>query len=611
MNKNQINVLIFEDHVESARLMEVILKRFDQRFNIQLVHNPKDGLELLSKNQYQALVLDYNMPGMTGLQVLNTVRKRNISVPVLMVTGQGDEKIAVSAIKQGAYDYIVKEKGYMELLPRVLWRAIEEHRLSSKLALSEKRYHDLFENASDAIFLTDAYNYELLETNRMAEVLTGYSRDELLTYNFLELCGSQHKNQADGILKQILEKGKANFDHLRIMHQNGKLVPVDISASLISDGERPVIQMFIRDITEKKRLEQQILLSRRRLLSLFDGITDMIAVLDNKLNIVMTNRKYSEVCTESSVKLTGKKCFGALFNREKPCTECRALETFETKQTCFVEIYHNKQTFHIWTFPMMGLEGKPQFVVEYIKEVTEQKEIEKQLIKSEKMATVGILSSGIAHELRNPLNIIETARYGIEEMESSLSQDTLRKLEIIKKNVRRASGIINNLLHFSRHSEFERELIDIEKLIDATLSLLEKEMSMRHVMLHTQYGQVPRAFFSIDSLKQVFLNVILNAIQAMPEGGSLKISTSVSADKKWVNVNFSDTGAGISKENLPYIFSPFFTTKKAGEGTGLGLYISYSIIKREGGDISVTSREGVGTTFLVKLPVAKNSDKPT
>jgi len=606
-----IKILIIEDHIETAQLLEIILKRFDSKFDVEIEQDPQAGIERLLKNPFHALVLDYNLPGMNGLQVLDIIRESNLSLPVVMVTGQGDERIAVGAIKRGAYDYIVKEKGYMDQLPRILLRSIDENRLSSQLAESEKRYQALFENASDGIFIVDTNGFELLETNRMAEKLTGYSRQELLQLNFLDLCGPQFRKQASDILKQIIATGSANFDHLRILRQGNKLVPVDISASLVRGGQKPVIQMFVRDITDKKRLEQQILLSRRRLLSLFDGITDMISVLDHEYHILMANRKYVEACGTSSAKLARQKCFRAFFKRERPCVECRALDTYKSKKSLFMETFHNDHTFHIWTFPMLGLDGKPQFIVEYIKDVTEQKEIEKQLIKSEKMATLGLLSSGIAHELRNPLNIIETARYGVEEMESNLSPESLKKLEIIKRNVTRASGIINNLLQFSRHSEFEREKIDIANRIDTTIALLEKEMTSRHILLRTEYTKLPKVYFSIDSLKQVFLNIILNAIQAMPNGGTLKISAVVPKDQKWVIVNFSDTGHGIAKENLPHIFTPFYTTKKGKEGTGLGLYISYSIIQREGGDISVSSREGVGTTFTVKLPIANQTASNT
>jgi signal transduction histidine kinase len=208
------------------------------------------------------------------------------------------------------------------------------------------------------------------------------------------------------------------------------------------------------------------------------------------------------------------------------------------------------------------------------------------------------------------LNIIETARYSIEDGLAHAQPEMDRKLEIIKKNVRRASVIIENLLQFSRHSVYERERVDVEKLIDTTLSLVEKETAVRNIILEKGYGGVPRVFFSLDSLKQVFLNIIYNAVQAMPTGGVLRILTSTSEDEAWVNIEFSDNGVGISPENLSHIFTPFFSTKRESGGTGLGLYLSYAIIKREGGDILARSSEGLGTTFTVRLPIAKNPEVP-
>nr|HPI73230.1 ATP-binding protein [bacterium] len=229
-------------------------------------------------------------------------------------------------------------------------------------------------------------------------------------------------------------------------------------------------------------------------------------------------------------------------------------------------------------------------------------------IKSEKLATIGLLSSGIAHELRNPLNVIETARYSIEDQLNHKYADLDQKLDIIKKNIRRASQIIENLLQFSKHSMYERERIDVEKLVDTTLSLLEKEIAVRNIQCEKKFENVSMAFFSLDSLKQVFLNIIYNAVQAMPNGGVLRISTRKQAEPNWIVMDFTDTGVGISNENLKHIFTPFFSTKQHSGGTGLGLYLSYSIVKREGGDVQVKSREGVGTTFTVKLPAVKASE---
>ena len=145
----------------------------------------------------------------------------------------------------------------------------------------------------------------------------------------------------------------------------------------------------------------------------------------------------------------------------------------------------------------------------------------------------------------------------------------------------------------------------MNRLIDSTLSLIEKELSSKSIEVVRNYSEIPPALFSLDSLKQVFLNIILNAIQAMPNGGRLTISTRLSPESGDIEVAFSDTGHGIPEEALPHVFSPFYTTKPAGEGTGLGMYISHTIIRREGGDISVESKLGHGTTFTVRLPAAE------
>lgn len=603
-------ILIIEDHHEQARLMEALLTRQKQPHIVDIVHSAEDGLVKLESEAYDAIVLDYSLPQKNGLDTLKIIKKRKIASPVIMVTGQGDERIAVQAMREGAHDYLVKTPEAMDLLPRVLSRAISEKRLSSKLEQSEQRYFALFDKASIAIFIIDAERYNLLQVNKMASQLIGESSESLNQKTFLQLCSSRSKNDIQQTLAKIKNEGQASIDNALLVRANQRLLPTDLSGSLVQIGEKSVIQLFIRDISEKIKMQRQLLLSRQRLISLFDGITDPISVQDDNHNLIMGNLRYVQVTSNTTTKLVGEKCYKALFERENPCYNCPAKETYKSGLPKFIEIIHNGRSFHIWTFPMAGLDGKPEYLVEYVKDVTEQKEIEKQLIKSEKLASIGLLSSGIAHELRNPLNVIETARYTVEDSYGTQYPDLQKKLDIIKKNVRRASFIIENLLQFSRHSDFVKEKVDTEKLIDTTLSLLQKEIETRKIHCEQQYQNVPRVFFSIDSLKQVFLNIIMNAIQAMPEGGVLKINTSLSPDKRWVFVRFTDTGVGISEENLKLIFTPFFSTKKTTQGTGLGLYLSYSIIKREGGDITVTSRERTGSSFMVKLPVAKSGDSP-
>lgn len=603
-------IMIIEDHPEQAHLMQLILERHGQPFSVRILHDPEEGLALLRESVFDALILDYSLPKMSGLQVLQYIKKHYPDLPVIMVTGQGDERIAVEAMRHGVYDYLVKTKDFLALLPRVVTRAIEEQRLSSRLHQSEQRYFALFDKASVAIFIADATSFRLRQANGTALKMVGMPADVLLQKSLLDICAPASLAHFTAFLEQIREEGQANRDQVAFLQQNQRLIPVDLSGSLVVIGDDQVIQCFARDISQQVRMQRQVLLSRQRLLSLFDGITDLISVQDRDHNLVMGNRNYSEATAAYTPELVGCKCYKALFDREDPCPGCPASETFQTAESRFIEIFHQGRTFDIWTFTMAGLDGKPEFLVEYAKDVTDQKEIEKQLIKSEKLATIGLLSSGIAHELRNPLNIIETVRYAMEDALGHRQPELDRKLEIIKKNVRRASVIIENLLQFSRHSEYERERVDVEKLIDTTLALVEKETSMRNISIERQYGGVPRTFFSLDSLKQVFLNIIYNAVQAMPHGGLLRIKTLASADGEWIDVDFGDTGVGIPAGNLSHIFTPFFSTKQESGGTGLGLYLSYSIIKREGGDILVRSREGKGTTFTVKLPVVKRTESP-
>jgi PAS domain S-box-containing protein len=608
MNQDPYKVLLIEDNPEQARLMKLITGRSEFAIESSIAHDAESGLHLLQEQSFDVVVLDYHLPRLNGLQALKKIKDLKISIPVIMVTGQGDERIAVQAMRQGAYDYLVKSKDYLDLLPSVIERAMKEKRLSSQLQQSEQRFFALFDRASIAIFIIDAVSLHMIQVNKRAEELIGLESTQLMQRPFQDLCSQRSLKEWHKFYSDLREKGHANSDQIFLVRSDNRLFPVDVNASLVSIGPKKVVQLFVRDISEKFKMQKQLLLSRQRLISLFDGITDLISVQDREHNLIMGNKRYAQAVTQHAQKLVGEKCYKALFNRSTPCDNCPARETFATGEARFLEIFYHGRTFHIWTYPMAGLDGKPEFLIEYVKDVTDQKEIEKQLIKAEKLASIGLLSSGIAHELRNPLNIIETARYTIEEILENKDATVENRLSIIKKNVRRASIIIDNLLQFSRHSDYERERIDLRKLLDQTLDLLEKDVNRRNIEIVKEIQDTPKTFFSLDSLKQVFLNIILNAVQAMPEGGKLLIRTRTLPDDQWVTIDFIDSGKGISEENLKHIFTPFFSTKRNQGGTGLGLYLSYTIIKREGGDISVKSKEDKGTQFSIKLPVAKATD---
>ncbi|MGE0823849.1 MAG: nitrogen regulation protein NR(II) [Candidatus Binatia bacterium] len=234
-------------------------------------------------------------------------------------------------------------------------------------------------------------------------------------------------------------------------------------------------------------------------------------------------------------------------------------------------------------------------------DVSERKRLESQLIQSEKMAAIGQLAAGIAHEIRNPLGIIMNALYDLSEIVNTDNPEVREDLQIAKEEIARAQEIITNLLEFSRDSGMELEEVNLNDLLGKTLQLMGKYLQTHNVKVVTSFGRVGTCTANQNALRQVFLNLITNAVQAMPHGGELRVRTQRDSDKR-VLLEFHDSGMGIAEEHLHRIFDPFFTTKDPGQGTGLGLSVVHSVLKRYQGNITVQSRAGEGTTFLIELP---------
>jgi len=241
-------------------------------------------------------------------------------------------------------------------------------------------------------------------------------------------------------------------------------------------------------------------------------------------------------------------------------------------------------------------------------DVSDRKRLESQLIQSEKMAAIGQLAAGIAHEIRNPLGIIMNALYDLSEILDTDNPEVWEDLQIARDEIVRAQEIITNLLEFSRESVAEMEEVNLNDLLRKTLQLMQKYLQTNTVKVVISLGKVGTCLANQNALRQVFLNLITNAVQAMPNGGELRLRTHRTANKQ-VLIEVSDTGVGIPERHLNNIFNPFFTTKEPGQGTGLGLSVVHSVIKRYQGNITVRSKPDVGTTFLIELPCPCAKDK--
>jgi signal transduction histidine kinase len=226
-----------------------------------------------------------------------------------------------------------------------------------------------------------------------------------------------------------------------------------------------------------------------------------------------------------------------------------------------------------------------------------------ELIQSRKMASLGRLTSGVAHELNNPLNNISTTiQILLEEIEEGDIDYQRMQLEEAERQVERARDIVKDLLEFSRKTDYDIQQVDLHELVEKTLKLLKGEVPPS-VEIETDLPTDMGTRLDPRMIQQVLINLIVNSIQAMPDGGQLRISAFENPDANTVCIRVQDSGTGISQKNLSKIFDPFFSTKEVGHGTGLGLSVSHGIVKKHGGRIDVESEPGKGTTFTISLPV--------
>lgn len=249
-------------------------------------------------------------------------------------------------------------------------------------------------------------------------------------------------------------------------------------------------------------------------------------------------------------------------------------------------------------------QGQPAGYEGVIRDITQKLRMQKHLARAEKLAAVGQLAAGLAHEINNPLGVINCYANLIAKGAKD-KPAIINDVEIIQKHTQSCKSIVQDLLNFARVSDTHKAKGDIRQALDGVLNILEKQTGGKRIAVHRRYADnLPDLVVDLDKMRQVFMNLVINAIQAIKEDGQITVSAALTADGNQMEIRIADTGPGIPPDHIDSIFDPFFTTKTTGAGTGLGLSISYGIIQEHGGDIQVSSQFGRGTTFTITLPVA-------
>jgi len=474
-----------------------------------------------------------------------------------------------------------------------------------ELTISEDKYRGLFENAKEGIILLRNHQLQIADVNREVEKVTGYIKGELIQKEVFDLFPPEEMEKARDYFKEVAEIGEGRTDSLSLMKKDGVSTEVDLSTKRIDLGDESFYQMIFRDLTEQRKLEKKIRQSKRNLEAIFDGIRDQLSIQAPDYRILRVNRAVVERYQTTFEKLINQKCYEAYFQRSKPCERCPVSVTIETKQpaTSIMKSSENNTTMQVFSYPVLDEKGNLLSAIEYVKDITEEQRLQEQLIQSEKLAGIGTLASGVAHEINNPLSgIIGMAEIALEEEDPTKNESYLKD---ILDCAQRISEIVKGLRSYSRAAKKgEQGLVDLNEVLEETLKMVRLVAQKTPVEVIKKFQPVEKIQANIGEIQQVFTNLITNAFQAMDgKGGKLVLSTRSIGDS--VEVKVSDDGMGIPQKYLSQIFDPFFTTKKPGEGTGLGLNIVYRIVTKHEGTIDVESKEQIGTTFTIKFPARR------
>ncbi|MGB6928624.1 MAG: PAS domain S-box protein [Syntrophobacteria bacterium] len=467
---------------------------------------------------------------------------------------------------------------------------------------SEERYRTLVEGANDAVFL-ETFDGHIVDINTKACEMLGYTRSELLHLIMADLV-----HQDDGQLeKEEKKEGEPSQHREEIMiRKDGNQMPVEVNTSILRLKGEKYLMSVVRDITQRKEkelrqkhLEQAIIESKKRLMAVFDGIMSPLAITDLDHNLIMVNKATASLFGDKIPRLLGRKCYEAFRKESEPCPNCPVSETIRTSKPSH-RLSTNpivNRTLEEYTYPIFDASGNLSLIINYGIDVTDKIKMERQLVQADKMASLGTLAAGIAHEIRNPMATVNLN-----------TQILLRDLDVgeehqvymldIQKEVKKIERIISEILEFSKPRPAHLVENNINEVVLSVHELTRVQLRRDDLRVHFNLADhLPAVLIDPAQISQVVINLVINAMQAMPDGGDLTVTTQTDSTTRRVELLVGDTGLGIPNENLSKIFDPFFTNKP--EGTGLGLSIARQILDKNQAAIRVSSKEGQGTVFRI------------
>ncbi len=483
----------------------------------------------------------------------------------------------------------------------------ERKRAEAALADEATRHRILIDESSDGIVILDERG-KVYEANRRFAEMLGYTPKEVRELSVWDWEFQYPREQVAEMIRTVDETG----DHFETRHRrkDGTIFDVEISTNGAVYAGQKLIFCVCRDITERRQAEAALRESEEKYKNLVGATSDIIWETDAEGWFTFISPKVKDILGYKVDEVVGKKRTLDFVPKEQFPRWLKRFKEINARKGSFfgLEIPHlhkngRQVIFETSGIPLFDSAGELKGFVGINRDVTERRHMQEQLVITDRLASVGELAAGIAHELNNPL----TGVIGFSQLllDREMPEDIKQDIKVVYSEAQRASQVVKNLLTFARKHAAAKERVNINDIIKKVLELRAYEQNLENIIVDARFDpKLPEIMVDYFQLQQVFLNVIINAEYFMKEAhhkGKLTITTE-RVDNK-VRASFADDGSGIAKENLGHLFDPFFTTKEVGKGTGLGLSICHGIIAEHGGRIYVESEPGKGAIFIVELPI--------
>ncbi len=461
------------------------------------------------------------------------------------------------------------------------------------------------QQVTDSIIVTDP-SFRITYMNKAAQDLYGYSLEELMGKQMATVNASPSEKQRKEIADMV-SKGKTWSGIIVKKRKDGSTFLCDCHLSPMYDEKGGITSNIVvnRDITEQKRIEAEIKGQKQLIENILSSMPEGVLVLDSADRVMLANESFRKIFHTSRKTLEGR-ALNLIIKVEQLFDLYTSIRNGQTESQSMEFRYKYQSQEKIIVCAIIKMDNDRMLLI--FSDVSREREEEDKLYLTDRLASLGQMAAGLAHELNNPLTGILTLSHLLSN--SDIPEEHKEDLRCVYSEAKRAASIVKNVLLFTRNNTYENGKSSVNEVVKEIFRLREHEETVNNIKVVTNL-QENLAEVALDKyqLQQVFLNIILNAEAAIQEAkhpGTITVTTE--RVNHHVTIKFTDNGCGIKKQVLPRIFDPFFTTKDIGKGTGLGLSICYGIIVKHNGKISVKTQVGKGTTFTVKIPIATGNE---